>query len=358
MAVRLRRILKYIPVYRPGGTPDECGAATAVKLSSNECPWEPPAEVIEAIAQSAHTLNRYPDFYEEELCAKLAEFYGVEPGQVVVDNGSGTLIQDLVRTVCDDGDEVVYCTPSFAAYDIDVMLAGAVPVKVPLDGLYRYDLEGMLSAVTPKTRMVIICNPNNPTGTFRTTAEIRRFIDSLPPEIMVLIDEAYHEFERMEPLDASLSLVERYDNVVLMRTYSKAFGLAGMRIGYCITRDYLVDAVNQAVAEFSVSSPAQAAAIKMLEHPVYRQIAERTAQVVGLRERFEKGLKAAGIEYIPSSSNFVMLPMDPEEGFAKMEGAGFIVRPFDNPRGIRITMGTEEQMRGVCRALGFELPEA
>ncbi|MGN0078255.1 MAG: histidinol-phosphate transaminase [Coriobacteriales bacterium] len=358
MPVKLRKILKYIPVYHPGGTPDECGAATAVKLSSNESPWEPPAEVVEAITQAAHTLNRYPDFYEEELCAKLAEFYGVEPSQIAVDNGSGTIIQDLVRAVCDDGDEVLYCTPSFAAYDIDVMLAGAVPVKVPLDGQYRYDLDGMLAAVTPKTRMAIICNPNNPTGTYRTAAEIARFVDRLPSDILVVVDEAYHEFERREPLEASLELVRQYDNVVLMRTFSKAFGLAGMRIGYCITRDYLVDAVNQAVAEFSVSSPAQAAAIKILEHQVYRQVAERTAQLVSVRERFEKGLAAAGIEFIPSSSNFVMLPMDPVQGFAKMEDAGFIVRPFDNPRGIRITMGTEEQMQGVCRALGFELPEA
>ena len=155
MAVRLREALASIPVYRPGETPDECGPASAAKLSSNESPWEPPAPVVEAVAKAAATLNRYPDFYEVDLCERLAERYGLDAGQVSVDNGSGSLLQDAVRIVCDQGDEVLYCTPTFAAYEIDVVLAGAKPKTVPLGADWRYDVAALQAAVTDRTRMAV-----------------------------------------------------------------------------------------------------------------------------------------------------------------------------------------------------------
>lgn len=358
MPVKLRKVLESIPVYRPGESPDECDAAGSFKLSSNESPWEPPTTVIAAIEQAATTLNRYPDYYEVELCQKLGERFGFEPEWICVDNGSGTLLQDLVRIVCDAGDEVLYCAPTFAAYEIDVRLAGANPVTCPLDGSFTFDLNALLAAITPQTRMILICNPNNPTGTYLTAEDLEAFIAKAPDDILVVIDEAYHDFERVEPLDASLEIARKHDNAVLLRTFSKAFGLAGMRIGYCIAAPYLIDAINKTVAEFSVSTPAQAAALACLKPATLKAIERRVDEIVENRMLFEKGLGRAGIGFIPSNSNFIMLPCADNMGlFEKLKAAGIITRPFDNPRGIRITIGTAEQMKRVADALGFTFPE-
>ena len=354
MAVRLREVLSEIPIYRPGGCPEEQGEATAVKLSSNESPWQPPQQVIDAVAHAAATLNRYPDFYKVDLVHALAQRYGLIDGQVAVDNGSGTLLQDVVRIVCDAGDEVVLGCPTFAAYEIDILLAGAVPVKVPLDGAYTHDLSAMAKAVGPKTRLVLICNPNNPTGTYIDAQSLRSFIAGLPADVLVVIDEAYHEFQQVEDPDASLKLLAEFDNVLLMRTFSKAFGLAGMRIGYCMAHPDVIDAVNKTVAEFSVSTCAQAAAMACLEPEVRAVLDEHVAQIVEQREKLQAALAAAGIEYIPSQSNFVMLPQAGMDGFDSLARAGVICRPFDNPEGIRITMGTPRDMERVAKGLGLE----
>ena len=358
MAVKLREILETIPVYRPGESPDECGLENAVKLSSNESPWEPPASVVAAVQEAALELNRYPDYYKEQLCIDLASCYGLDPAWVSVDNGSGSLLQDVVRIVCDDGDEVLYSTPTFAAYEIDVKLAGAKPVTCPLDDSYRYDPATMLGAITDKTRLVLFCNPNNPTGTYLAVDELEAFIAAASKDVLIVIDEAYHDFERVEPLEASLELVKKHDNVALLRTYSKALGLAGMRIGYCIAQPYIIDATNKTVAEFSVSTPAQAAARACLEASALQLIEQRVACIVENRECFEAGLARAGIDYVPSSSNFIMLPCENYmERFYKLKEAGVITRPFADPKGVRITIGTAEQMQRVAAALGFSLEE-
>ena len=353
MAVRLRQVLSEIPIYRPGGCPEEQGEAGAVKLSSNESPWKPPQQVVDAVARAASTLNRYPDFYKEELVAALAAHLGLAPGQVAVDNGSGTLLQDVVRVVCDAGDEVVLACPTFAAYEIDVLLAGAVPVKVPLDAAYAHDLPAMARAVGPRTRLVLVCNPNNPTGTFLSARELRDFVAGLPGDVLVVVDEAYREFQRVEPARASLALLGEFDNVLLMRTFSKAYGLAGMRVGYCMAHPDVIDAVNKTVAEFSVSSCAQAAALACLRPEVRAVLDERVGQIVEQREKFECALAAAGIDYIPSQSNFVMLPQAGMTGFESLARAGVICRPFDNPEGIRITVGAPGDMERVARGLGL-----
>ncbi len=354
MTVRLREVLSQIPIYRPGGCPEEQGEATAVKLSSNESPWQPPQQVIDAVADAAATLNRYPDFYKVELVHALAQRYGLADGQVAVDNGSGTLLQDVVRIVCDAGDEVVLASPTFAAYEIDILLAGAAPVKVPLDAGYAHDLAAMAQAVGPKTRLVLVCNPNNPTGTYLDVQTLREFVSGLPGDVLVVIDEAYHEFQRVEDPDASLSLLKEFDNVLLLRTFSKAFGLAGMRIGYCMGAPDVIDAVNKTVAEFSVSTCAQAAALACLEPEVRAVLDERVEQIVEQREKLQAALATAGICYIPSQSNFVMLPQPGMDGFESLARAGVICRPFDSPEGIRITVGTAADMQRVAAGLGLE----
>lgn len=356
MAVRLREVLGEIPVYRPGGCPEERGAASAIKLSSNESPWKPPQQVVDAVARAASTLNRYPDFYKEELVAALAAHLGLAPGQVAVDNGSGTLLQDVVRVVCDAGDEVVLACPTFAAYEIDVLLAGAVPVKVPLDAAYAHDLPVMARAVGPRTRLVLVCNPNNPTGTFLSARELRDFVAGLPGDVLVVVDEAYREFQRVEPARASLALLGEFDNVLLMRTFSKAYGLAGMRVGYCMAHPDVIDAVNKTVAEFSVSSCAQAAALACLEPGVQGALERRAEEIVELRELFQDALGLAGIAYIPSQANFVMLPQAGMAGFNRLARGGVVCRPIDNPEGIRITIGCDRDMQRVAQAMGLRWP--
>jgi histidinol-phosphate aminotransferase len=354
MSLRFRTILDSIPVYRPGGCPEERGAETAIKLSSNECPWEPPSSVVDAVSQAACTLNRYPDFYKVEAVEALAAHYGCDANRIAIDNGSGTLLQDLVRIVADQGDRVIFGTPSFAAYEIDVLLAGAVPVKVPLDDSHTYDLDAISQVADERTRMILICNPNNPTGTFLSTEQLRRFLKRTPSDILVVVDEAYHEFVTREKQEASLGLLEEFDNVVLLRTFSKAFGLAGMRIGYCLTAPETVDALNKTVAEFSVSIPAQAAALACLEPDTLSIIDNHVAEIIENRMHFEEALDEAGIDYIPSQSNFVMLPQESQTGFDTMAAGGVICRPFSDPEGIRITIGTRDDMARVARAL--ELP--
>lgn len=358
MTVRLRTVLGSIPVYRPGGCPEEQGEATALKLSSNESPWAPPQSVVDAIAQASGKLNRYPDFYKVDLVQSLATHYGIPDEQIAVDNGSGTLLQDVVRIVADQGDEVVFGTPSFAAYEIDVLLAGAQPVKIPLDASWTYDLDAIAEAIGPKTRLILLCNPNNPTGTFLTTERIRAFMRRVPDDVLVVVDEAYHEFVNLEPQEASLALLEEFDNIMILRTFSKAFGLAGMRIGYCFSAPETIDAINKTVAEFSVSIPAQAAARTCLEPETLAIVNERVAEIVRNREILQTLLAEASIPHVPSQSNFVMLPQNPAEGFDLLARGGVICRPFDSPEGIRITVGSTEDMRRVAKAMDLTWPQS
>lgn len=353
MSVQLRTLLESIPVYRPGCCPEEQGEKTAIKLSSNELPWGPPPPVIAAITEAAFALNRYPDFYKVELVAALAARYGLKDEQVGVDNGSGTLLQDMVRIVADQGDEVIYATPSFAAYKIDVLLAGAVPVEVPLDVSYTYDLAAMRAAITDRTRLIFICNPNNPTGTLLSSEALRAFLQQIPSRILVVVDEAYHEFVTAERQDASLHLLDEFDNVVLMRTFSKAFGMAGMRLGYCMASPDIIDACNKTIAEFSVSAPAQAGALACLEPDILAIMQEHVAEIVRNRDDFERCLDRAGIDYIPSQSNFIMLPGNAERDFARLSTGGLICRPFEEPAGIRITVGSHADMDRAVKALGL-----
>lgn len=331
-------------------------AAELIDLSRAESPWGPPPEVADAIAASIASLNRYPDQQCSALCAKLAEFYGVEPDQIAVGGGSRALLQDILSISCGRGDEVVFSTPCRSGCIEAAALAGAAAVEVPLDAQHRCDLDALAQAVTPRTRAVIISNPHSPTGSYRTSAELARFIRLLPAELTVVIDEAYHEYERIEPLGASLELVGHYSNVAIVRSFTKAYGLAGLGVGYCIASSGLAGTLRRITAQRGISAPAQVAAAKMLEHETYRHIARHTAMAVSLRKRFEKGLRLAGIAHIPSSANFVTLLMDPVYGAARMESAGIIVHPLEEPAGIRITIGTEEQMQQVCRTLGFDLP--
>ena len=346
MSVRLRSIFDEIPTYRPGECPDEEEGDQLIKMSSNELPWGPSEKLRGVLIDAFGTINRYPDFYKQDLSAGLADYTETRSENIFIDDGSGTLLQDLVRLVVDDGDEVVFGSPSFAAYAIDVMLAGGVGVKVPLDETWTYDLEGVENAITDKTRMVLLCNPNNPTGTFLSTPSIREFLSKIANRgILVVIDEAYRDFVTTEPFDESSKLVDEFDNVVLLRTFSKAFGMAGLRLGYGIARPEIVDAVNKVVAEFSVSSLSQAIGTAMLrDETIMSDLKHKRDIIVSEREGYERFLRDRGIGFIASQANFIMIPGRSMELFARFRRHRLIVRPFDSPDGIRITVGTPEQM--------------
>lgn len=315
-------------------------------MSSNELPWGPSEQLKTSLLSAFESINRYPDFYKQNLSIELAKYTNMQPENIFADDGSGTLLQDLVRLVVNDGDEVVFGSPSFAAYDIDVLLAGGVSVKVPLDESWTYDLEGVEHAITDKTRMVLLCNPNNPTGTFLTTAQIRVFLQKIENTgILVVIDEAYRDFVNCEDCEASSSLVSEFDNVVLLRTFSKAFGMAGLRLGYGLARPEIVDAVNKVVAEFSVSSLSQAVGVAMLQdETIMADLKAKRNIIVAEREKYQDFLREMKVDFIPSQSNFIMIPGDSMELFAQFRQHQLIVRPFDDPAGVRITVGTPKQM--------------
>lgn len=346
MTVRLRSIFDEIPTYRPGECPDEEEGDQLIKMSSNELPWGPSEQLKTSLLSAFESINRYPDFYKQNLSIELAKYTNMQPENIFADDGSGTLLQDLVRLVVNDGDEVVFGSPSFAAYDIDVLLAGGVSVKVPLDESWTYDLEGVEHAITDKTRMVLLCNPNNPTGTFLTTAQIRVFLQKIENTgILVVIDEAYRDFVNCEDCEASSSLVSEFDNVVLLRTFSKAFGMAGLRLGYGLARPEIVDAVNKVVAEFSVSSLSQAVGVAMLQdETIMADLKAKRNIIVAEREKYQDFLREMKVDFIPSQSNFIMIPGDSMELFTQFRQHQLIVRPFDDPAGVRITVGTPKQM--------------
>ena len=232
--VRIRPDVAALPAYVPGARPDAAGAVKIAKLSSNELPYPPQDAVVEAITRAATGVNRYPEMTGESLTQALARRWGVEAEQVVVGNGSVALIQHLLDAVCEPGDEVVIPWRSFEAYPICVAVAGARAVRVPLTPDARHDVPAMLAAITPRTRVVMACTPNNPTGTILTAEELAELVAGVPRDVVVLIDEAYLDFVTDPRAGDALTLLAGAPNLVVSRTFSKAHALAGMRVGYLV----------------------------------------------------------------------------------------------------------------------------
>jgi histidinol-phosphate aminotransferase len=295
--------------------------------------------VIEAVARAVADGNRYPDPAAAELTEALAGKHALDAGQVAVGCGSVSLIQQLVQISVDAGDEVIYAWRSFEAYPGLVKVAGARPVEVPLDG-YEHDLKRMADAVTPATRLVILCSPNNPTGPALRDSDVRTFLQSVPDNVLVVLDEAYAEFlDDPEAVDGRRLLPE-HGNLAVLRTFSKAYGLAGLRVGYCLAGSpETASALRQVAVPFQVSIPAQAAALASLA--VEDQQLERVAAVVREREPLRAALRDLGYDVPPSQGNFVWLPTgsDTTRVAQAFDDAGVLTRPFDGD-GIRITVTT------------------
>ena len=333
--------MSQIPAYVAGKPPQPRAGLTTYKLSSNENPYPPLPGVLEAAAKAAEQMNRYPDMGNTALYAALSESLGVGPERLALATGSVALIYQLVQAYCEPGDEVVHAWRSFEAYPIAVTAAGASGVRVPVTVDGRHDLDAMASAITDRTRLVIVCTPNNPTGPSVTQSELDAFLAKVPAHVLVVVDEAYVEFVRMsDPVDG-LATVAAHGNVVSTRTFSKAYGLAGFRVGYAVAPEPVATALKAVSLPFGVSNVAQAAAVASLA--ARPQLLERVDALVAERERVVKGLADAGLVVPEAQGNFVWFAMGDRtvELAATADELGIVVRPFGG-EGARVSIGETE----------------
>ncbi|WP_336647603.1 histidinol-phosphate transaminase [Microbacterium sp. MMO-10] len=349
---RIRAEIAALPPYRQG----KQAGADAFKLSSNENPFEPLPSVVTALTAGA-PINRYPDATAAALRARIGERYGVAPDAVHVASGSVAILYQLVQAAATVGDEVVYAWRSFEAYPGLPLVAGATGVQVPLTADARHDLDAMAAAITDRTRVVIVCTPNNPTGPIVTSAEFAAFVEKVPRDVLIVLDEAYAEF--VTAPDAVDGLAERifeaHPNVVVLRTFSKAYGLAGLRVGYAIGNPRVLDAARTTAIPLSVTAAAEDAAIASLD--AEEELRARVAVIVERRAELRDGLRAQGWDVPDAQGNFVWLPTGEATAdvAAAFEEAGLIVRAFPGD-GIRISVGEAESLPRVLVVAAAQRP--
>ncbi|MBO9038733.1 histidinol-phosphate transaminase [Curtobacterium flaccumfaciens] len=334
--VHIRPEVAVLPAYKQGRQASD----SAFKLSSNENPFPPLPGVVEAV-QAQTSYNRYPDATALALRAVLANRFGLSAEQVHVAPGSVAILHELARATSGPGDEIVYAWRSFEAYPGVVTVAGATSVQVPNRADGGHDLDVMAAAVTERTRMVLVCSPNNPTGPTVTAAEFDAFMAAVPQSVLVVLDEAYAEFVTDEAAVHGHPLLAAHPNLVVLRTFSKAYGLAGLRIGYALGPDYVLDAVRACAIPLSVTAQGQAAALASLERE--DELLERVTEIATLRDRIVVELRAQGWDVPDAQGNFLWLPTGERTvaAAAAFEDAGIIVRAFP-PEGIRISIGEHE----------------
>jgi histidinol-phosphate aminotransferase len=337
---KLRAALDGIPVYKPG-KPAAAGGPTAYKLSSNENPYPPLPGVLESVTQSAASFNRYPDMGATALLAELAKRFEVPAEHVAVGTGSVGVAQQLLQSTAGPGDEVIYAWRSFEAYPIITQISGATSVQVPLTEREEHDLDAMAAAVTERTRLIFVCNPNNPTGVAIPRADLERFLDRVPDDVLVVLDEAYREFVRDEDVVDGIELYRERPNVCVLRTFSKAYGLAGLRVGFAVAHEPVAAALRKTAVPFGVSQLAQDAAVASLRSE--QALLERVESLVAERARVTRELVAQGWTVPESQANFVWLRLGEKatDFAAACEQAGVVVRPFAGD-GVRITIGEVE----------------
>lgn len=341
-AVRLRPEIVALPAYRQGRP----AAPDAFKLSSNENPFPPHPAVMAAIRDL--DINRYPDATALVVRSRLAERHGTTADEIIVGAGSVALLAQLISAAAAAGDEVIYAWRSFEAYPGLVTVAGATSVRVPLTADARHDLPAMAAAVTERTRAIIVCSPNNPTGPVVSAAEFAAFMDAVPADRLVILDEAYAEFvDDPDAVDGS-ALVHRYPNLVILRTFSKAYGLAGLRVGYAIGPVEVLDAARSTAIPLSVTAAAQHAVLAAMD--VEDELLDRVREIALRRDRVQAALRAQGWALPVSQGNFVWLPTGPATAAAgeAFTAAGIVGRVFP-PEGIRITIGEEESVETLLR---------
>lgn len=338
MALPARPGLEHVAAYRPGRPPRPVVGQASHKLSSNENPYDPLPSVKAAVAAQLDTINRYPEMAAMELRERLARRFDVDPNCLVFGAGSVEVAGQIIHAVTGPGDEVLFAWRSFEAYPILTRVAGATPVMVPLDGDGRHDLDAMADAITDRTRVVFVCNPNNPTGTVVTKDELDRFLARVPDDVVVVVDEAYVHFDVAPDSPDGLTLFRSHDNVVVLHTFSKAYGLAGLRLGYALAPLSLAETLRKVAVPFAVTSLAQRAAIASLD--AEEELQQRIDELVAERSRVYSGLRRLGLPVLASQANFVWLATGErtEQLAAILEAHGLSVRAFPG-EGIRISLG-------------------
>jgi histidinol-phosphate aminotransferase len=330
-----------------------------VKLASNETPWAPHRAVQEAVAARLETLNRYPDPGGTQLRAALAARYDVQPERIVLGNGSCDVLLAAAQVLLEPGAEMVYAWPSFSMYPHLTAMTGARSITVPLNDAGEHDLEAMLREITAATRLVLLCNPNNPTATALPAAAIDEFAAQVPRHACLIVDEAYIEFNTMQDPDESLALL-RHPNVLLLRTFSKVYGLCGLRVGYGLGSESFRDAVDRIRQPFSVNALAQAAATEALKHQ--DEVARRVERTAIERIHMESELDARGLATTASQANFCWVAVEDEDAALRgLQERGVIVRggaALGDPGHLRVTYGTRTENEAFLSALDDVLQQS
>ena len=349
--MRIRPEIAALPAYKQGRQ----AGADAFKLSSNENPFDPLPGVVQAV-QAAHGFNRYPDATAARLRARLAERFGTTDDHVHVAAGSVSILFQLAQATSGAGDEILFSWRSFEAYPSLTTVAGSTAVTVPNDADGRHDLEAMADAVTDRTRMIIVCTPNNPTGPVVTQAGFDAFLARVPADVLIVLDEAYAEFVTdPDAVDGARVLAAGHPNVVVLRTFSKAYGLAGLRVGYAVGDPRVLAAARSAGIPLSVTAAAEQAALASLD--AEDELRERVAELAARRDELAARLRETGWDVPEAQGNFVWLPagdraLEVAEAF---EAAGLIVRPFAGD-GVRISIGEAESLGHIVRVAASVAP--
>ncbi|KYG08526.1 histidinol-phosphate aminotransferase [Sorangium cellulosum] len=321
----------------------ELGVTDAVKLASNENPLGPSPRAVEAARRELATMNFYPDASAYRLRERLAAVHGVAMEEIVQGNGSNELLDLMVHTFATPGSHIVFGDPAFVVYKLAALAYGVPFTAVPLRDL-RHDLEAMAAAVTPKTRLLFVANPNNPTGTHVGRGAVERLLKEVPPEVVIVMDEAYIEYTDAPDFPDSMRLRHLRERLLVVRTFSKIYGLAGLRVGYAVGPAKLIDYMNRTRAPFNVGAIAQAAAIAALDDAEH--VEKSRALNLRERDRLTHELTRLGLSVAPSQANFVLVdvrrPARPV--YDALLRKGVIVRPFGNlPTSLRVTIGTERE---------------
>ena len=347
MALEFSQRIRRIPSYPVAGGYAE--QAPMVRLASNESPYPPLPAVAEAIERALSTLNRYPDPSNSLLRARLSDRYGVPASRIAIGNGSCDILLAAGEALLEPGAELVYAWPSFSVYPHLGAASGARALTVPLDSSDRHDLEAMLREVTVATRLVLVCNPNNPTSTAIPLRQIAEFLDEVPAHVCVIVDEAYCEFNLLEDPDASIELLDRHPNLVLLRTFSKVHGLCGLRVGFALCGSQeLPRALDQVRQPFFCNALAQAAAVEALAHQ--DAVIDRVTRTIAERITVDERLRALGLTPAESQANFCWFELgedrDEAEDMRGLQERGVLVRgggALGREGALRVTYGTADE---------------
>jgi histidinol-phosphate aminotransferase len=354
-AEKLARMPGYKAGVPTGQAPEAIASGGIAQLASNESPFPPHPQVIEAIETAAGAMHRYPDPDATLLRRRLAERFETDPGRVVVGNGSCEILLAAAAALCESGDEILFAWPAFSMYPYLPALTGAREIRVPLAAGDVHDLDAMAAEVTAVTQLLIVCNPNNPTATHIPAAEVAAFCERVPPHVTIVLDEAYVEFQTDDDPDASLDLLADFPNLVVLRTFSKAYGLAGLRVGYAIGSSTVRAAVDAVRQPFSVNALAQAAGAEAVLHQ--DDVLRRVEGTVAERLRVEEALRGIGLQTAETQANFSWIYLgDAEEGevvagLAEREVAVRPGTPLGDPGHIRVTYGTPAENDRFLRGL-------